>query len=333
MSLRVVIAAFGLLLVPVTGLAQTKITVSNKNPSLGQVVMLEVNVEAGANTSITWVKQSGEGAFEGEISGQSKVRFRPSASGQVVIACEIKTPDGEFRPRATLQVSGQEGASSSVPIPTSGQETPQEVKSQLPPKPTRTAQRTPLPGGSLSVDSIMFSVPSGWMGDALPENGQTATLRSGNVGECHGGNGCYRVEYKPGKLGWAAFAWQIVPEGDANWGEHPGANLTSGRFQSLRVWAKGQIENDVAPKVQFKSGGNIAPQFSATVQATYAAATPQLQLSGDWAPICLDLKNRNLSNVISPFTIAVSHLYNPEINKVVILLDDIYFSPQPCEGK
>jgi len=333
-NLRVLIIAFGMLLVSVANLAQTKITVSNNKPASGQTILLEVDLEAGANTSIVWVKQSGEGAFEGETKGQSKVRFRPSKPGQVVIVCEIQTPDGEFRPRATLEVSGQEPASSSVPVATSAQEKPsQEVKPPQPPKPTRTAQRTPLPPGSLSIDSIEFSVPSGWMGDALSENGQTAVLSGGRAGECHWGNGCYRVEYKLGKLGWAAFAWQVVPEGNANWGEHSGVNLSSSRFQSLRLWAKGQVENDAAPKVQFKSGGNIAPQFSATVQGTYAVATPQLQLSGDWNPVCLDLKNRNLSNVVSPFTVAVSRIYNPEIKTVVIQLDDVYFSPIACEGK
>jgi hypothetical protein len=186
----------------------------------------------------------------------------------------------------------------------------------------------------LSIDNIEFAMPSGYMGDAMPENGQTATLTSGHVGDCHWGNGCYRVEYKTAtaKLGWAAFAWQVVPDGNANWGEHPGANLSSGKFQSLRLWAKGQVENDVTPKAQFKSGGNIAPQFASSVQGIYIVATPQKPI-GDWAPFCLDLRNKNLSNVVSPFTIAVSRTYNPEIKTVIIFLDDVYFSPVPCEGK
>jgi len=131
-------------------------------------------------------------------------------------------------------------------------------------------------------------------------------------------------------LGWAAFAWQRVPEGSANWGDYPGENLSQGGYRSLRVWAKGEAVGGTFPRVQFKSGGNVAPEFSKKNGASYAVSGPYVLLTGTYAQYCVDLSGKDLSNVVSPFTIAVSKATNPKDQAIVILFDDVHFSREPC---
>lgn len=184
------------------------------------------------------------------------------------------------------------------------------------------------PVGARGIESIPSDIPSGFMGDALPENGKTASLSKSS--DCHWSNVCYRIEYKPGSLGWAAFAWQVVKDGAANWGEHTGVDLRAGKFRSLRVWAKGLLDGGAIPRIQFKSGGNVARQFAATNPASYTVASPFVQLTDKYAQYCLDLDHKDLSNIISPFTVVVDSTHNERSKNVAALLSDIYFSPEPC---
>ncbi len=315
----------GLALIPLPLLGQMKLKVSTERPTPGQTVVIETDMHEGPNTTISWTKESGEGDFEGITKNQSKVTFRPIKPGDVLIVCEIRTPDGEFRLRSTLSVSGHVPPSSLTPTPTPSDKVVQQLAL---PRSSPKLERHPLPPGTLAVESIEFVVPSGFMGDAMVENGQTASLSG--TSDCHWGNGCYRLEFKPGKLGWAAFAWQRVPDGSSNWGENPGVNLSHNGYRSLRVWAKGQRDGDSLPRIQFKSGGNVAPQFSTTNRASYTTAGPFVQLTDKYEEYCLGLHGQDLTNVVSPFTIAVSHANNPKDKAVVALIDDVYFSPEPC---
>src|SRR5229473_1543285 len=106
----------GLALMPLPLLGQMKLKISTEKPAPGQAVVIEEDAGSGPNTTISWKKESGEGDFDGETRNQSKVTFRPSKPGDVVvIVCEITTPDGEFRLRTKLMVSGQAPPSSPVP--------------------------------------------------------------------------------------------------------------------------------------------------------------------------------------------------------------------------
>jgi hypothetical protein len=111
-----------------------------------------------------------------------------------------------------------------------------------------------------------------------------------------------------------------------NWGEFPGVDLSDRGFRSIRVWAKGDTSSGSAPRVQFKSGGNVAPKFVATNPASYSAAGPFVQLSSIYREYCLDLTGKNLRNVVSPLTIVLTRAGNPK--GVVALLDDIVFSTE-----
>jgi hypothetical protein len=135
------------------------------------------------------------------------------------------------------------------------------------------------------------------------------------------------LEYLKSKVGWAAIGWQHVVEGTMNWGESPGVDLQDRGFRSLRIWACGERSTSgVYPKAQFKSGGLTAPQYRPG--ASYAVAGPTVQLGARLSEYCLDLTDRNLSNVVSPFTVVVTRAANPA--GAVVILSDIHFSTQPC---
>jgi len=289
-----------------------KLTVSKSNPTPGETVIIEVNVTSGNNTQLSWTND-GEGQFVTETRNQSRVEFRPSKPGAVIIVCNISTPKGQDHPSAKLEVSG----------------TPNPI--QQPPPPPHPHE-APVAAGDLALADMEYMVPSGYMGDAMAENNEAATLDPGyGVGCREGSAACIKIEYRPndGKVGWAAFAWQRVTEGSANWGETPGADFSHGGYRSLRVFAKGQPDaSGNLPKVQFKSGGNVTPKFNATNRATYAVAGPTVQLTATFKDYCVSLENRELTNTISPFTVVVTKVGNPRGS--VILLDDVRFSREAC---
>jgi hypothetical protein len=304
---------------------EPKLKAENEKLAAGQPVVIELlNVGKSANASITWRTVPPEGGdFDRPTDGQTKVTFHPSKPGDVVIIVEIHTPAYDQKVSLPLSVSAQSAATPSQAAPTP----PQETKPQVSPQPPVHISHCELPARALSIEHIEFMIPSGFMGDAMKENGATASLEAAS--DCHCGHGCYRVEFKPGTVRWAAFAWQRVPEGDANWGEYPGANLSKAGYRSLRVWAKGELEGGTLPKAQFKSGGNVAPKYASTNRASYTVAGPFVELTNNYEQYCLDLSGKDLSNVVSPFTVVISRASNRQ-DKVSVLIDDVYFSPEAC---
>jgi hypothetical protein len=287
---------------------QAKVTVSQPNPAPGETVVIEVDVSPDKNTKLSWTSD-GVGEFLTETKNQSKVQFKPTAPGStVIIVCNISTPKDHQSPSIKLQVSG--------------------AQKVIPPVP----QPQPLVAGDLALADMEYMVPAGFMGDAMAENNEAATLDPGYSSGCRQGSpACIKIEYKPtdGKVGWAAFAWQRVIEGSANWGESPGADFSKGGYRSLRVFAKGLSDSGGnLPKVQFKSGGNVAPKFNSTNRATYAAAGPTVQLTSTFKDYCVSLENRDLTNTVSPFTVVVTKAGGPRGS--VVLLEDVRFSKNAC---
>jgi len=301
---------------PVSALSQAAtLTADKDHPSPGDTVVIEVNGHPDPNTQITWTKE-GEGEFTTTTQNQTKVSFKPAKPGQVIIVCNVVVRGKAERPSTTLQVASSAAA--------------QAQPEAAPPK-AGNFSAGPKKAGDLSLLAMENMVPSGWMGDATAERGSAANLDTGNTQGCHpGAQSCIKLDYTPanGKVGWAAFAWQHVIEGDSNWGESPGTDYSQGGFRSLKLLAKGIPDAaGVLPKAQFKSGGNVAPKFSAN-RASYAVAGPMIQLTADYREYCLSLDGENLSNVVSPFTVVVAKAGNART--IVILLDDIRFSTQPC---
>ena len=214
----------------------------------------------------------------------------------------------------------------------------QSAKAVAPPKPiTKGPPQGATPSGDLQISDMEDVVFSGWQGDATADNGEAARLDAGNTDGCYKPHSsCIRIDYKPtdGKVGWAAFAAQRVTEGSSNWGESPGADLSSGHYLSLRVRAKGQPgESGAYPKVKFQSGGNVAPKYASTNRATYTVSSPTVDLkprkaADVWIDVCLSLRDKELKNVVSPFTAIVTKAGFPK--GAVIFLDDVRFSTQAC---
>lgn len=306
---------------PVLALAQPKITTSTDTPSPGESVVLEVNVKPSANVSINWDAAAEGGSFDGPKNNVSKVRFVPSQSGTIIVICLIKEPGLEQRVTTELRVAGTLAPAQAKP----------EAPKPLPTKPSVNPPPAPAPAnGVLPLRSIPDIVVSGFMGDGMVENGASAKFDPGEDRGCHaqGGQSCFRVEYtEKAKLGWAAFAWQYVTEGTDNWGRTPGYNF--GRdYQSLRLWAKGQEDAGTLPRVQFKSGGNVAPEFAAKNKPSHNVAGPTVRLSREWALHCLDLRGKDLSNVISPLTVVVTRASNPK--GAIFWIDDVELSRETC---
>ena len=135
------------------------------------------------------------------------------------------------------------------------------------------------------------------------------------------------MTYNPGQVGWAAIAWQVVTEGGMNWGDDAGADLHAQGFRSLRIWAAGEPSSSgTLPKAQFKSGGNTKPR--ASYPASYAVSGPPAQLGAHLEEFCLDLTAKDLSNVVSPFTVVVTKGANPA--GAVVIMSDVHYSTHPC---
>lgn len=285
----------------------------------GEVKEVELDRQLGSNQSVRWDVESGPGQLIGDTSGP-KVTFRSDRPGQVVIVCFIRDPNGERPSTVRFEVTGPALDSA---LPTTPARSPM-------PKPSQSAQApAPATASSLLLEQIEFMIPSGWMGDAMAENGETARLEDGQTTGCHLREPCYRIEYlKPGKLGWAAFAWQRVPDGPMNWGEHPGVDLSDRGFRSIRVWAKGDSAGGGTVRAQFKSGGNVAPKFATTNSASYSVANPTTPLAETYREFCLDLTGKSLRNVVSPLTIVLSRAANPK--GAVVMVSDVAFSTAPC---
>lgn len=285
----------------------------------GEINELELDRQLGPNQAVRWNVESGSGQLIGDTSGP-KVSFRSDRPGQVVIVCIIRDPNGERPSTVRFEVIGQ--ALDSAP-PTARAPSPT-------PKPSQPAQApAPATASVLPLEQIEFMIPSGWMGDAMMENGETARLEEGQTTGCHLRQPCYRIEYlKPGKLGWAAFAWQRVPDGPMNWGEYPGVDLSDRGLRSIRVWARGESAGRGTVRAQFKSGGNVAPKFASTNSASYSVANPTTPLAETYREFCLDLTGKSLKNVVSPLTVVLSRAANPR--GAVVIVSDVAFSTAPC---
>lgn len=301
------------------------VVISTKTPQVGEEISVQLDRQPGRQESITWRVETGKGDWIGDATSW-QVKFRPTSPGPIVIVCVINAPDGtQRRPSANFTANG-----AALPPPPAPAPRPAA-------NPTRPAPAPHAPAGAvpaertLALEDIEYVVPTGWMGDAVPDNGGTASLDAGHTTNCRTHKSCYRVDYKPGTAGWAAFAWQRVPQGTMNWGEYPGADLSREGYRSLRIWARGDLtaSGGTPPKAQFKSGGNVTPKAAAG-PASYTVSGPTVELS-DWQEICLDLRDKDLSNVVSPLTVVMTKVANPKTGTVVI--DDVMFSTRSCSAQ
>lgn len=151
-------------------------------------------------------------------------------------------------------------------------------------------------------------VPCGWMGDG--EMGeQYITYDPNCTDNPHSAPACIKISYKPGPKKWAGIYWLNK---DCNWGDEQGFNLSGKGYVKITFWAKGLKGNE---SVQFKAGGVKDKRFKDSFDYE-----PKLSvaLGQEWMQYTLDLRGKNLSNVIGGFCWVAN-------SNVTFFLDDILF--------
>jgi hypothetical protein len=152
--------------------------------------------------------------------------------------------------------------------------------------------------------------PSGWMGDygdikidlVCKENPKT-------------GSSCIKVDYSAKATqgaGWMGIYWQQPPN---NWGDRKsGYDLTGAK--QLSFWARGEVGGERVS--EFKVGG-ISGEFPDSDSASIG----HIDLTKNWTKYTIDLKGKDLSNIIGGFCFAASRDDNPK--GFTIYLDDIIY--------
>jgi len=159
--------------------------------------------------------------------------------------------------------------------------------------------------GPVDIDQSGF-IASGWMGD--PEKDpdvlevEFSATRPGSPWR-HAEQWTYKP--KPGGR-YAAVAWLC---GENNFGQKPGKDWSRLRLSNVSIWARGVKDHQgYLPKVQFEVGGHTNP--SDTTKYPYQASFQAdgggwITLSEDWKEYQIDLKGKNLSQVIAAFVFTV----------------------------
>ncbi len=151
-----------------------------------------------------------------------------------------------------------------------------------------------------------FFYPTGWMGDSrdfkVDFNFKEADKE------------CIKIEYIPnGHRGWAGLAWQYPPN---NWGNRKEGGIDLRGYKKLVFYAKGEKGNEKISEIKI---GGIEGQYADSDSAWIG----NLKLTNIWTKYEIDLKGKNLVNIISGLNI----ILNKYDNKYgcSIYLSDIYF--------
>jgi len=153
--------------------------------------------------------------------------------------------------------------------------------------------------------------PSGWMGDF-----SDIRINSAWAQNPHSGKTCIKIVYNSSKMsqnaGWVGIYWQ---QPMSNWGNKKGGFNLKGASK-LTFWAKGAVGGEKIN--EFKMGG-IAGEFP----DSDSAAIGPIELSNTWQKYTIDLKDKDLSNVVGGFCWSASKDDNP--NGFIFFLDDIIY--------
>jgi hypothetical protein len=153
-------------------------------------------------------------------------------------------------------------------------------------------------------------IPSGWMGDY----GDLKYVANWTDNP-HSGKTCVKIVYNANMAqgaGWAGMYWQHPAN---NWGEKKGGyNLTGAT--KLTFWARGEHGGEKI--AEFKMGG-ITGEFPDTDSASIGP----VELTTKWQKYTIDLKEKDLSNIIGGFCWSASRDDNPD--GFILYLDDIAY--------
>jgi hypothetical protein len=151
---------------------------------------------------------------------------------------------------------------------------------------------------------------SGWMGDY-----GDVKINPGCIENPHSGKTCLKITYS-GKMtqnaGWSGIYWQHPAN---NWGDKKGGfNLTGAT--KLSFWARGEKGGEKI--AEFKMGGLTGEYPDSDSQAI-----GPIELSTEWQKYVVDLKGKDLSNIIGGFCFSASKDDNP--NGFNVFVDDIVY--------
>lgn len=135
---------------------------------------------------------------------------------------------------------------------------------------------------------------------------------------------CIKISYQPtygqDHHGWAGIFWQWPPN---NWGNNDkgGYNLKGAKF--LYFFARGKDGDEI---VEFKVGGVKGPYGDSD-----EASTGVISLTKEWKLYKIDLREKDLSNIIGGFAMIIQAHVNPD--GITFYLNDIYYTkktePEP----
>lgn len=128
----------------------------------------------------------------------------------------------------------------------------------------------------------------------------------------HSEPACIKVSYRRGPKRWAGIYWQNKAN---NWGDSPGADLS--RYSRLTFWARGENGTEL---IEFKAGGISSGK---TYQDSFSATTGAVPLTTHWQKYTIDLRGKDLSNVIGGFAFVASSADNS--GGADFFLDDIQY--------
>lgn len=137
-----------------------------------------------------------------------------------------------------------------------------------------------------------FFKPGGFMGDG-EYGGEYLEINDGFTGNLRPGDSdgiCTRIQYKQkGKYGWAGIYWTWP---DHNLGNEPGRRVAGA--SKVSFWAAGEMGTEV---VAFKAGGIHGKRFADSFEAVLG----QQRLTKKWKHFEIDLRGKDLSDVIGAF--------------------------------
>ena len=154
-------------------------------------------------------------------------------------------------------------------------------------------------------------IPSGWMGDY-----GDIKLDTGSKEDPYLGDTCIKMLYS-GKATqgarWAGMYWQNPAN---NWGTVADAGFDLAKAVKLTFWARGEKGGERIE--EFKVGGIMGEH-----QDSDTAGIGPVILNKEWTQYTIDLKGKDLSNIIGGFCWATNIDVNPD--GAVFYLDEIKF--------
>lgn len=156
-------------------------------------------------------------------------------------------------------------------------------------------------------------IPSGWMPTTAARDLKIDTNWQKNP---YSGNSCIRIEYRNNSgTRWAGIAWQ---EPAGNWGDIPRAGYNLQNAEKLTFWARGEKGGEVI--FEFKMGGLVSGPYPDSDSASIGP----IQLTEQWQKYEIDLRGRDLSNVIGGFVWATNIDVN-DPSGITFYLDEIKY--------